>query len=105
ARERPDQSHPARTDERPAGCSAGSRRGVPRARDPHHRERRRRMKPLGAERYRSTVYVGTTLDPSRGPSIWEMRWLSGYEDVTEALRSPLFEQGGGVCRDSAPFVG
>lgn len=56
-------------------------------------------------RYRSRPFVGTSLDPARGPSISDMRWLATFQDVVEALRSPAFEQGGGGRRDSAAVVG
>jgi cytochrome P450 len=63
------------------------------------------MSNSGAERYHGKSYVGTTLDPTCGPPIREMRWLASYGDVQEVLRSRDFEQGGGGRRDSAPFIG
>ncbi len=40
-----------------------------------------------------------------GSSISQMRWLSSFADVVEALRSPDIEQGGGGRRDSNLFIG
>jgi cytochrome P450 len=50
-------------------------------------------------------YVGTCLNPERGPSVSEMVWLDRYEDVVEVFRSKSFVQGGGGLRDSAPLTG
>jgi cytochrome P450 len=50
-------------------------------------------------------FAGTTLDPSRGPSVSEMTWLTSYQDVDEAFKAHEIVQGGGGLRDSEPFVG
>ncbi len=53
----------------------------------------------------SGTHEGTVLDPSRGPSVRDMRWLTSYADVIEAFRSRTVIQGGGGQRDSHPFIG
>jgi cytochrome P450 len=50
-------------------------------------------------------HAGTVLDPTRGPSVEDMRWLKSYPDVIEAFRSRDVVQGGGGQRDSHPFIG
>jgi cytochrome P450 len=53
----------------------------------------------------AATHAGTVLDPARGPSVEEMRWITTYADVIEAFRSRDVIQGGGGQRDSYPFIG
>ncbi len=62
------------------------------------------MASTGQCPHASDSFVGTTLDPTAGPSVGEMTWLRSYPDVDEVFRSRDFVQGGGGRRDSAPFV-
>jgi cytochrome P450 len=49
-------------------------------------------------------FAGTTLNPSGGPSVAEMLWLTSYQDVDEVFRSKDFEDGSNH-RDPVPFTG
>ena len=50
-------------------------------------------------------FVGTSINPARGPATSEMVWLDRYQDVVEVFRSKAFAQGSGGLRDSAPITG